>query len=172
MCRHVFGMARDNQLPFSRQLSRVTSDGEPWVAAVVIAILTCLPIIIITHNLTVLVTGAIAAIYVPYVLVLAILLWARLKGWPKQAAPFSLGRWGIPINIAALACAAGTLLDLFWPRATTNPIWKLDIRVAYWLVGIPLAIGTIYYAGWMHRRLAEAPERATTTEALTEDVAT
>jgi amino acid transporter len=161
ICRHVFGMARDNQLPWSRQLARVTRGGEPWVAAVLISVITSLPLIIITSNLTVLVTGAIAAIYVPYVLVLLILLWARLNGWPRESAPFSLGRWGIPINVAAVVCAAATLLDLFWPRATTNPIWKLDIRVAYWLVGVPLLIGIVYYVGWMHRRLADAPEPST-----------
>jgi amino acid transporter len=154
--RHIFGMARAEQLPFSRVLSRTRPNGEPWVAVIVIAVLTSLPLIIITQNLTVLVTGAIAAIYVPYVLVLAITLWARLRGWPREDAPFKLGRWGIPINLIALAAAIATLIDLVWPRDTTNPVWKLDIRVAYWLVGIPLVIGIVYYAVRLHGRLAGA----------------
>jgi amino acid transporter len=156
MCRHVFGMARAGQLPFSNALSRTRPNGEPWVAAIVIAVLTSLPLIIITQNLTVLVTGAIAAIYVPYVLVLGITLFARLRGWPKTPAPFSLGRWGLPVNLAALAAAALTLVDLVWPRAATNPVWHLSIRVSYWLVGIPLVIGIAYYAARMHSRLAQS----------------
>jgi amino acid transporter len=165
--RHIFGMARAAQLPFSSTLSRTRANGEPWVAAIVIAVLTSLPLIIITQNLTVLVTGAIAAIYVPYVLVLGITLFARLRGWPRSTAPFSLGRWGIPINLAALALAVATLVDLMWPRDTTNPVWKLDIRVSYWLVGIPLVIGIVYYALQMHARLAGARE-VTAAESLTD----
>jgi amino acid transporter len=169
ICRHIYGMARENRLPASAQLTRLTKTGEPWIAAIVVAVITSLPIIIVTHNLTVLVTGAIAAIYVPYVLVLAITLWARLKGWPHESAPFSLGRWGIPVNIAAVVCSAATLVDLVWPRAITNPVWKLDIRVFYWLVGIPLIIGVVYYFGWVHNRLAE-PQTATTSDARLDNV--
>jgi amino acid transporter len=154
--RHIFGMARAKQLPFSAALSRTRPNGEPWVAVIVIAVLTSLPLIIVTQNLTVLVTGAIAAIYVPYVLVLGITLWARLRGWPREDAPFKLGKWGIPINIVALLTAVGTLVDLVWARDTTNPVWKLDIRVSYWLIGVPLLIGIVYYVVRLHARLGEA----------------
>ena len=159
--RHVYSMARDRQLPFSAALSRTRANGVPWVAALTICVLSSLPLIFVTSDLTVLVTGAIAAIYVPYVLVMAIALWARLKGWPHgEPAPFSLGRWGIPVNLAGLVCAALTLLNLAWGRDTTNPVWKLDIRVTYWLVGIPLVIGLVYYPLVQHRRLGSAPVAA------------
>jgi amino acid transporter len=152
--RHVYSMARDGQLPFSAALSRTRANGVPWVAALTICVLSSLPVIFVTSDLTVLVTGAIAAIYVPYVLVMAISLWARVKGWPHgEPAPFSLGRWGIPVNIAGLLCAGATLLNLVWGRDTTNPVWKLDIRVTYWLVGIPLLIGLVYYPLHQHRKL-------------------
>src|SRR4051812_5556795 len=152
--RHVYSMARDRQLPFSAALSRTRANGVPWVAALTICALSSLPVIFVTSDLTVLVTGAIAAIYVPYVLVMAISLWARVKGWPHgEPAPFSLGRWGIPVNIAGLLCAGATLLNLVWGRDTTNPVWKLDIRVTYWLVGIPLLIGLVYYPLHQHRKL-------------------
>jgi amino acid transporter len=161
MSRHVFSMARDGQLPFSRALSRTRVNGVPWVAALVICVLASLPVIVVTSDLTVLVTGAIAAMYVPYVLVMAVSLWARLRGWPHgEPAPFSLGRWGIPVNLAGLVCAALTLLNLVWARDSTNPTWKLDIRVTYWLIGIPLVIGLAYYALRQHRRLDEQPEPA------------
>jgi amino acid transporter len=157
MSRHVYSMARDGQLPFSAALSRTRANGVPWVAALTICVLSSLPLIFVTSDLTVLVTGAIAAIYVPYVLVMAISLWARVKGWPHgEPAPFTLGRWGIPVNLAGLICAALTLLNLAWTRDTTNPVWKLDIRVTYWLVGIPLVAGLIYYPLVQHRRLGGA----------------
>jgi amino acid transporter len=160
MSRHVFSMARDGELPFSSALSRTRVNGVPWVASLVICVLSSLPLIVVTSDLTVLVTGAIAAMYVPYVLVMAVSLWARLRGWPHgEPAPFSLGRWGIPVNLAGLVCAALTLLNLAWGRDTTNPVWKLDIRVTYWLIGIPLVIGLVYYPLKQHRRLDHTPER-------------
>lgn len=174
MVRHIFGMSRAGQLPFSSALVRTRRNGEPWVAAVVICVLTSLPLIIITQNLTVLVTGAIAAIYVPYVLVLGITLFARLRGWPKTTAPFTLGRWGIPINIAALIVTVATLINLVWPRVATNPVWKLNIRVSYWLIGIPLVIGIVYYALFVHRRLGsddEAPALQAATDPTTPEEA-
>jgi amino acid transporter len=159
MCRHVFSMARDEQLPFSRALSMTNRNRSPWVAALVICVLTSLPIIIITSDLTVLVIGAIAAIYVPYVAALAVTLAARLRGWPARPAPFSLGRLGIPVNVAAVVLATATAVNLLWPRDATNPVWKLDIRVTYWLIGIPLLVGLVYYPLRQHRRLGtRAPE--------------
>jgi amino acid transporter len=153
-CRHIFGMARARQLPFSKALSHTGKTGEPWVAAVVLAVITSLPLILVTQNLAVLVTGATGAIYFAYTLVLGIALVARLRGWPREAAPFSLGRWGIPINVLAFIGALLTEINLLWPRDSTNPVFKLDIRVSYWLIGIPLVVGIVYYALWQHRELA------------------
>jgi amino acid transporter len=156
-CRHIFGMARARQLPFSTALSRTSRNGEPWVAAVVLAVITSLPLILVTQNLAVLVTGATGAIYFAYTLVLGIALVARLRGWPREPAPFSLGRWGIPVNVLAFIGALLTLINLLWPRDSTNPVFKLNIRVSYWLIGIPLVIGIVYYALWQHRALGAEP---------------
>ena len=49
------------------------------------------------------------------------LLRARLRGWPKAKAPFSLGRWGLPVNVLALAWGGGMLVNFAWPRVATNP---------------------------------------------------
>jgi amino acid transporter len=157
-CRHIFGMARAGQLPCSRALAQTGRAGTPWVAAVTLGVITSLPLIFVTQNLAVLVTGATAAIYVPYFLVLGIALVARLRGWPREAAPFSLGRWGIPVNVLALVGAGLTCLNLLWPRDSTNPVFKADIRVAYWLVGIPLIVGIVYYVFFQHRQLAQPIE--------------
>jgi hypothetical protein len=45
----------------------------------------------------------------------------RLRGWPKTKAPFSLGRWGIPVSVLGLAWGGGMLVNFAWPRAATNP---------------------------------------------------
>jgi hypothetical protein len=51
---------------------------------------------------------------------------ARLRGWPKAKAPFSLGRWGLLVNVLALAWGGGMLINFAWPaprrtRLRTRP---------------------------------------------------
>jgi amino acid transporter len=159
VARMVLGMARDNQLPAARFLSR-THNGTPWVAILVVACLTALPFVAST-DFVVIATGATAAIYVTYVAVMGVALWARVHGWPENTgvdAPFSLGRWGTLVNIGALFAAGAILVDLLWPRATTNPDWKLGIPVAYWIVGVPLVVGFVYYVAFQHRRISRHNE--------------
>ncbi len=140
--RQVFGMARAGQLPLSKALSR-THGGTPYGAVIAVGVVTSLPLLI-AQQMAILASGATAAIYVAYVLLLGFVLAARLRGWPRTTAPFSLGRWGIPVNIVALALGAASLATLLWPRDSTNPVlW--GARASYWLVGIPLVIGIAFY---------------------------
>ena len=52
----------------------------------------------------------------------------RLRGWPKVKGWFSLGRWGIPVNIVAVIGTGLTALDLLWPRAGHQPDLQPDRR--------------------------------------------
>jgi amino acid transporter len=153
--RQMYGMAREGQLPFSRILSK-TRNGTPWVSILVVAVLTGLPLIA-SQQISVLTTGATASIYVAYAFLAIMLLAARFRGWPRQRASFSMGRYAKAINAFAALVASALVLDLFWPRDTTNPTWH-GIRVAYWIIGLPVAIGVLYYAFYQHRRLAPQGE--------------
>lgn len=140
--RQVFGMARAGQLPMSKALS-TTRHGTPYRAIILVGVVTSLPLLI-AQQMAILASGATAAIYVAYVLLLGLLLAARLRGWPRTKAPFSLGRWGIPINIVALVLGVLSLVTLLWPRDATNPeLW--GARASYWLIGIPLVLGAVFY---------------------------
>lgn len=140
--RQVFGMARAGQLPMSKALSR-THNGTPYRAIILVGFVTSLPLLI-AQQMSILASGATAAIYVSYVLLLGLLLFARLRGWPRKKAPFSLGRWGIPVNIVALVLGVLSLATLLWPRDATNPeLW--GARASYWLIGTPLVLGAAFY---------------------------
>src|SRR3954451_9636052 len=65
--------------------------------------------------------AATGMIYLSYFIGNLALLNARRKGWPRTKAPFSLGRWGLPLNIAALVYGGAMLVNVAWPRAATNP---------------------------------------------------
>lgn len=153
--RQMYGMAREGQLPFSRFLSK-TRNGTPWASLLVVAVLTGLPLLA-SQQMSVLTTGATGAIYVAYAFLAIMLLAARFRGWPHRPASFKLGRYAKPINAFAALVATALVVDLFWPRDTTNPTWH-GVRVAYWIIGLPVVIGVFYYAFYQHRRLAPQGE--------------
>ncbi len=154
--RQLFSMARDDALPAARALS-TTRNGTPWVAVLVVAVITGLPFIF-SKDFAVLITATTGFFYVIYLAVMLIVLIARLRGWPATAsdAPFRLGGWGLPVNVAAIAWSALMMLDLLWPRDLTNPIWH-GTRVSVWLIGVPLIVGALYYVLFQHRQRERAP---------------
>jgi amino acid transporter len=154
--RHIYGMARDGQLPFSRTWSKTLKDGAPWAAVLLMGVLSLLPVFIFTTKTASIVGGATAAMYVAYFLVMACVLFYRFRGWPKVKGYFALGRWGIVVNVVAVLGTGLTALDLLWPRASTNPSYNQidgttggtflkDIPMAWYIVGVPLLIGVVFY---------------------------
>jgi amino acid transporter len=87
---------------------------------VVATVLCILPLIFI-KRIPVIVASITALIIIPYILVLAAQFWRRLQGWPRQPAKFNLGRWGMPVTVAAIVWTVIILLDAAWPREVTNP---------------------------------------------------
>lgn len=165
--RHIFGMARDNQLPFSSVWSRTNKDGSPWAASILVAVLGLVPVFIFTTNTASIVGGATAAMYVSYFLVTVVVLWSLLRGWPKKRAYFNLGRWNLIVTVLAMVGTGFTAVNLLWPRASTNP--NLDeingtisdsvlrhIPMGWYLVGVPILLGVVYYIAWQRRIDARA----------------
>ena len=123
--RMMFAMARDNNLPFSRQLSKVHPTRKtPTVAAIVIGTVAVIPLIVNISQpaiFTILSSISIVLIYLSYLLVTVPMLRRRfLKKWPLKddgSEPgFSLGKWGLPVNIVAVLWGGAMTLNLIWPR--------------------------------------------------------
>ncbi|ADX71420.1 amino acid transporter [Pseudarthrobacter phenanthrenivorans Sphe3] len=124
--RMMFAMARDNNLPFSRQLSKVHPERKtPTVAAIVIGVIAIIPLVVNVSQpaiFTILSSISIVLIYLSYLLVTVPLLRRRfLKKWPLSdethgKAGFSLGKWGLPVNILAVLWGGAMTLNLIWPR--------------------------------------------------------
>jgi amino acid transporter len=165
--RHIYGMARDGQLPFSRTFSRTLKDGSPWTAVLLIGVLSLIPVFVFTSKTSSIVGGATAAMYVAYFLIMTVTLIYRFRGWPRVRGWFALGRWGILVNIVAVIGTGATALDLLWPRPATNPTYNQisgttggeflrDVPMAWLIIGVPLLIGVVFYAFW-HRRIHAHP---------------
>jgi urea carboxylase system permease len=154
--RMLFSMARDNRLPAGSAVARVSGHRKvPVVPALVTGVLALVLMAINVGNQSaflVLTSLAIIMFYLAYLGVTVPMLVRRLRGtWPRQnhGPYFSLGRWGLPVNILAVTYGALVTLNIAWPRnsiynAVGTPHW-------YWqwspflFVGGVVIIGTLYY---------------------------
>jgi amino acid transporter len=119
--RTMYGMARENQLPGSKYLTRLSGRSqEPIICIVVAALLSMAPLLFV-QQIPVIVAAITFMILVPYFIVLASLIRKRLGGWPASPAPFKLGQWGMPLAVIGLVWVGLVGLDAAWPRDATNP---------------------------------------------------
>ncbi|WP_329189201.1 APC family permease [Streptomyces sp. NBC_01428] len=121
--RLAFAMSRDNNLPASSLMARVSPRFRtPVLPAVVIGILAVAILVVNIRQpqiFTVVTSIGIIMIYLAYLGVTAPMLVARLRGrWqPAGEGRFSLGRWGLPVNLVAVVWGAAMTVNLIWPRA-------------------------------------------------------
>src|SRR4249919_74791 len=119
--RLCFGMSRDNTLPFSKPLAKVSpSLHTPVWTCIAIAVLAAVPFLKYAGVATIAI-AATGMIYLSYFLGNLVIMRARARGWPKASAPFRLGRWGLLVNIVALIYGGAMLVNFAWPRAASNP---------------------------------------------------
>ncbi|MEC4017514.1 APC family permease [Streptomyces sp. H27-D2] len=157
--RLAFAMARDNCLPASSLLARISPRFKTPVLPAVVIGLVGVAILLININqpqiFSVITSIAIIMIYVAYLLVTAPMLVRRLRGtWQPAEGRFSLGRFGLPVNILAVLWGGAMSLNLAWPRAevynATGPQhWYLRWG-AFVFVGIVALGGFAYY--WFVQR--------------------
>jgi len=156
--RLCFGMSRDNTLPISKVLSKVSPKlHTPVWTCIVIAVIAAIPFLQYS-GAGIIAIAATGTIYISYFLGNIIIMRARARGWPRTAAPFRLGRWGMLVNILALIYGGAMIINFAWPRAASNPKPNqtgglLDFHISF-LNGIPIlwtvfvfivVIGVIYY---------------------------
>ncbi|MDQ2911233.1 MAG: APC family permease, partial [Actinomycetota bacterium] len=171
--RLCFGMSRDHALPASKALNWVHPRlHTPIGSCIAVGGLAFIPMLQYA-GAGIIAIAATGMIYLSYFVGNIALMRARLRGWPKTKAPFSLGRWAIPINVLALAWGGGMLLNFAWPRPETNPRptalpgtlnfhWHwLNAKPVLWTVAITiLLVGAAYFALVQRRKPAhlQAPE--------------
>ena len=104
--RLAFGMARDNQLPFSKTMAKVNPRlHTPVATCVIIGALAAIPFIQFSGP-TVIAVGATASIYLSYLLGNLAVMRARMRGWPKTEGPVLPRRWGKVVNVIAIVWGA------------------------------------------------------------------
>jgi urea carboxylase system permease len=152
--RLTFAMARDNALPFGEKLARVNPKTQtPIIPAVVIGVIAVLILVINIGQpkiFTVLTSIAIIMIYLAYLMVTGPMLKKRIQGqWPpadlKGGGYFTMGRWGMLVNIVAVVWGVGMAVNLAWPREAVYGEGWYNAWGAFIYIGVILGFGLLWY---------------------------
>src|SRR6266705_1289683 len=173
--RLMFSMGRDGRLPFGRVWGTVNPVFRtPMYAGIAVAVLSAIPFLY-SQAIGVIVTGATGLIYVSYFLNNIASLGARMRGWPRVKAPFSLGQWGMLVNILALVYGGLMIINFLWfgglRNVYTNPV--MGSAFTSWanipvLGGTPIfefslvvlfGVGAIYWFGFKRRAVIAGGEK-------------
>ena len=134
--RLLQSFARDEMLPASGWLSKLSERNKvPTNALLVASIVPMILSVVVYFDATTLLPitdFAVAGIYIAFQAVVLAALWQRMKGW-KPAGPWSLGSFGLIINIGALAYGLFALWQLIVP----------DV-LAQGGVALVLGVGAVY----------------------------
>jgi urea carboxylase system permease len=164
--RMMFSMSRDRALPFSRQLGHVNErTGTPILPAILTGVLSLALLFINLGKpaaFTDLTSACIVTLYAAYLFVTIPSLIRRLRGGlggeTDGAGMFSLGRWGLPVNIGAVIYGAAMTINMAWPRQSVydpgGGDWYLQWFSVLLLAGTGLTGAVVYGRLRPARRLA------------------
>lgn len=156
--RLMYAMGRDGLLPFSASLSKVSTKTQTPVLATLICGLGA--IIILAMNLRFpkvfeLVTSiAILWANLAYWMVVAVQLKNRIvstRSGVKIDAPFSLGKWGFPVNILALIWSSFMVINVSWPRTATYGLEWYNQYAAWIYTALLICVGVFIHYYKLHK---------------------
>jgi amino acid transporter len=170
--RMMYSMARERSLPFHSYLRKVSPrTGIPIITSLVVGGGAAIALLVNMQQaaiFTALSSLCIAMLYLAYLGVTLPLLVVRIKhrntdGFPSGVdefgkPQFSLGRWGIAVNVVAVIYQVGMAINLIWPRPEiydlTGETWWLQWS-ALLFIGITLLVGAVYFVvKRLHRNIA------------------
>lgn len=155
--RVMWAFARDDVLPASGLLKRLSgADRMPVVAIVTAGAISAL-VLVSTQSDDVyqtLVNFTTGGFYMAFCFPVLAALALRLRRGGFSPGPFSLGRLGLPITVAASIWVVFELVNIAWPRADGVP-WYQDWGVIVMIVVVG-ALGVVAYLPHRRRILAAA----------------
>ena len=158
--RLIYSYGRDRMIFASGLFGRFNDRLGIPPGAMTVALVVPAVIVLISKvsedALTKMIALAVAGIYLGFQLVVFAALRTRLRGW-RLAGKWSLGRWGLLVNVAALTYGVLALINIVWPRTPDVP-WYDNYIV---LLGIAVVVGT----GLMYMLLGRPEQRSDAPEA-------
>ncbi|KAK0861635.1 hypothetical protein LTR87_016882 [Friedmanniomyces endolithicus] len=121
--RQLWSFARDQGVPFSAWLSHVSPRWNIPIRVVLVSVVisTLLSFINIGSYvaLNAINSLGVVSLLVSYTVTITCLVWRRLSGTPLPPRKWSLGRYGLTINLIGLTFVLPVLFFAFWPLART-----------------------------------------------------
>ncbi|PTW91389.1 amino acid/polyamine/organocation transporter (APC superfamily) [Microbacteriaceae bacterium MWH-Ta3] len=156
--RLLHSFARDHMLPGSAWLSKISPRSQvptnALIVASVVPMALCVVIYVNPATLLPITMFAVLGIYIAFQSVVLAALRQRVKGW-KPAGPFSLGQWGIVVNVAALAYGIWAIYTLMQPGVSGD--FATDYVVHIGLATV-IVVGTVYFLIARPDRKSTAPQ--------------
>lgn len=146
--RQIWSFARDRGLPGSTWLSQITPGWNiplraVFVSLLVSSLLSCINIGSSTALNAINSLGGVA-ILSSYFITISCLILRRLRGPPLPPRRWTLGKFGLAINIGALIFLTPIWFFAFWPLAT--PVTAASMNWSSTMFGGILIFALIYYA--------------------------
>jgi amino acid transporter len=145
LSRLIWSFSRDNMMPGSAWLKKLTPNSlvpqNAVIVACVIPLLVCVWAYVQPGALTPIAAFGTLAIYVCFQMVVFSALRQRIRGW-KPAGEWTLGSWGMFVNVVALGYGIAAMILLAWPGAPELAFfdrWTVLIGMA-----IVLGVGFLY----------------------------
>jgi amino acid transporter len=145
--RQMFAFGRDRGLPFSNWVGRIPEEYDVPVNAIAASafcacILHCINIgSPIAFNI-ILSIGSVALI-TSYLTSIGCVTWRRLQKLPLLESKFSLGRYGLTINLLSMVFLVLIYVFAFFPQVPDPPSESMNWAVVVY-VGI-LGVASVYY---------------------------
>jgi urea carboxylase system permease len=175
--RVMFSMARDGQLPFTNALGKVSLRTKtPILPGIVVGLLSIGVLLINLGQTSVFATVSsvsVVIVYLAYLFVTVPLLWHRIRcnrAHAPDAAYFTLGRWGLPVNIIAVVFGTFLLINVGWPRAAVydpqGQSWILQYSASL-SVMVAIGLGFVAYRVMGRQRASAAAQPAVSSAGAT-----
>jgi amino acid transporter len=161
--RMMYSMSREGAFPFAKALGKVSPrTGTPILTSIVVGVGSSIALLVNINSTTIftaLSSICIAMLYIAYLGVTLPLLVVRIRhrntdrfpaGVDEDGKPlFSMGRFGLAVNVVAVIYQVIMVVNLMWPRTeiydlSPNGNWALQYS-ALLLVAAVVAIGAGYF---------------------------
>lgn len=143
--RLIYSYARDEMMPGSRLFRQFSPSRHVPPYALLLS--AAIPILIVIGSqvsdnaLTRIISFASLGIYLGFMMVVLAALRARLRGW-RPSGHFTLGSWGLVVNIVALGYQLAAATNMAWPR-TPDAAWY-DNYLVLLSAAIVVGVGLLY----------------------------
>lgn len=177
--RQVWAFARDKGLPFSSYIAHVSSGTDLPARAVILSVMCAACICAINFAsldaFQFILSVNILALLSTYWLSIGCILLMRLRGTPLPPARWTLGRWGLPINMFAFSYCGFVMVCACLPYDTAETAsarwawslwvgWVLLAMLAYWVFGKKRYMAPVHSVDRKEGVLVDLPPRGRTQE--------